>query len=372
MACVRDATCFGEVCCSAGQHAHAHAQPSPLTLQTASCQRRADVVSAVRPLLQNTQAPNFLLAAPTLLLSLWGPLAYVCANPHHMLTGGLLPRPLLLRLFSSRARAAGNGSNSGCTAVISNGTAAALHGGKGCTGATQQHQQKRTRVRGCSRLVWLIPGYLQHRSGASRGASGGGANGACAGRPATIPGVAYQSLRQRQQEVAAARQQQQQGQAPALAQQPRRTSVEAVYSWHQQQQLQQQARLASGGGAAVRPPHWSSAGGAATASRAVSVAAAPATDGLAAQCSCTTGGAFYRPDAAVFVVHWALLAAVCLAVVHIQVSTRFLSSCAPLYWFAALLMLQRGGGVLRWLLWWYCWAFMGVGAVFFTNFYPWT
>ena len=53
----------------------------------------------------------------------------------------------------------------------------------------------------------------------------------------------------------------------------------------------------------------------------------------------------------------------------IQVSTRLLSACAPLYWFAALLMLHKGP-VLRWLLW--CTAApMWIGVVFFVNFYPW-
>jgi hypothetical protein len=104
---------------------------------------------------------------------------------------------------------------------------------------------------------------------------------------------------------------------------------------------------------------------------AAAVAAAAGQTQLQRSCSCSCGRAYYSPGVAVFVVHWLLLTLVCLAVAHIQVATRLLSSCAPLYWFAALLMLHKGG-VLRWLLWWYCFAFMGVGAVFFTNFFPWT
>jgi hypothetical protein len=88
-------------------------------------------------------------------------------------------------------------------------------------------------------------------------------------------------------------------------------------------------------------------------------------------CGCGLGKCYYSPGVAVFVIHWGVLMAVCVAIMHIQVATRFLSSCVPLYWFAALLMLHKGF-VLRWLLWWYCFAFMGIGAVFFPNFFPWT
>eukprot|EP00878_Enallax_costatus_P033564 GHUV01037079.1.p1 GENE.GHUV01037079.1~~GHUV01037079.1.p1 ORF type:complete len:252 (-),score=73.68 GHUV01037079.1:109-864(-) len=88
-------------------------------------------------------------------------------------------------------------------------------------------------------------------------------------------------------------------------------------------------------------------------------------------CTCAEAQGYYSPDTAVFVIHWLFLTLVCLAVMHIQVATRFLSSCVPLYWFAALLIRHRSGW-LSWLLWLYCFAFMGLGAVYFTNFYPWT
>lgn len=88
-------------------------------------------------------------------------------------------------------------------------------------------------------------------------------------------------------------------------------------------------------------------------------------------CTCASAQGYYSTETAVFVIHWLLLTLVCLAVMHIQVATRFLSSCAPLYWFAALLIRHRSGW-LGWLLWLYCFTFMGLGAVYFTNFYPWT
>ncbi|KAF8073221.1 hypothetical protein HT031_000882 [Scenedesmus sp. PABB004] len=143
---------------------------------------------------------------------------------------------------------------------------------------------------------------------ADAGAAPGGA------RPPAIPGVAFQPLRQRQHAV----------------------------------------------GAAARSPGASPAGSAADL-RSLGAGAAAAGAGGGGGCSCARGRGFYAPAAAVFVLHWAALTGVCLAVMHIQVATRFLSSCAPLYWFGAT-ALAHGPPRLRAALWWHAAAFMGLGG----------
>jgi phosphatidylinositol glycan class V len=70
----------------------------------------------------------------------------------------------------------------------------------------------------------------------------------------------------------------------------------------------------------------------------------------------------------VFVFHWAFLAAVAALVMHVQVSTRFLSTCPALHWYMAHVWVRKRQ---RWL-WAYCFGYMLVGAVLFPNFYPWT
>ncbi|KAF6256425.1 GPI mannosyltransferase 2 [Scenedesmus sp. NREL 46B-D3] len=298
------------------------------------------------------QIPNFLLALPTLIMSLWGALAYACANPHLLLTGGLLTQQQLERWFSSssarsRCNAQPGPPNNAQAGLKQGGCSSSCSGSGTCSNS-----------RPCSYLAPVIVGYVQYVCSCGGSAQEGGP---CAGaatasgalevpvkQPPEIPGVAYQPLRQRQLEVSSTKQQLD---APSERQQQRQCyrkplAEEGTTGTQLRQRRPATARgTASAVHAALLQEHWS--------------------------CSCSSRRAYYSPGVAVFVVHWLLLTLVCLAVVHIQVATRLLSSCVPLYWFAALLMVHKGG-VLRWLLWWYCFAFMGVGAVFFTNFYPWT
>lgn len=77
---------------------------------------------------------------------------------------------------------------------------------------------------------------------------------------------------------------------------------------------------------------------------------------------------FFNRDVTVFVFHWGSMAFVALLAMHVQVSTRFLSSCAPVYWFAAHVYSRHRSA---WL-WWYCLYYMALGALMMPNFYPWT
>ncbi|KAL4444210.1 hypothetical protein ABPG75_011947 [Micractinium tetrahymenae] len=76
------------------------------------------------------------------------------------------------------------------------------------------------------------------------------------------------------------------------------------------------------------------------------------------------------PEAAPVIYHWALMTAVALLAMHVNVATRFLSACPPLYW-AAGAVAARGGTPAR-LLWLWCFAYIVLGCILFPNFYPWT
>ncbi|KAG8379288.1 hypothetical protein BUALT_Bualt07G0072900 [Buddleja alternifolia] len=74
-----------------------------------------------------------------------------------------------------------------------------------------------------------------------------------------------------------------------------------------------------------------------------------------------------------FVLHLSFMVATAFFVMHVQVSTRFLSASPLLYWFASNIMGSPGIGK-RWgyFIWAYCAAYIFLGSVLFSNFYPFT
>ncbi|KAJ7980551.1 GPI mannosyltransferase 2 [Quillaja saponaria] len=74
-----------------------------------------------------------------------------------------------------------------------------------------------------------------------------------------------------------------------------------------------------------------------------------------------------------FVLHLGFMAATAFFVVHVQVATRFLSAGPPLYWFSSYLMISpttsRKWGYMIWV---YSAAYILLGSLLFSNFYPFT
>lgn len=71
--------------------------------------------------------------------------------------------------------------------------------------------------------------------------------------------------------------------------------------------------------------------------------------------------------------HLLFMAATAFFVMHVQVSTRFLSASPPLYWFASHLLISPGTGK-RWgyMIWTYSTVYILLGSLLFSNFYPFT
>ncbi|KFM25627.1 GPI mannosyltransferase 2 [Auxenochlorella protothecoides] len=76
------------------------------------------------------------------------------------------------------------------------------------------------------------------------------------------------------------------------------------------------------------------------------------------------------PALAPYIYHWALMTAVAATAMHVNVATRFLSSCPPLYWYAAAWIKQGRRPAL--VLWGWALAFTVLGTLLLPNFYPWT
>ncbi|XP_071707017.1 uncharacterized protein [Rutidosis leptorrhynchoides] len=74
-----------------------------------------------------------------------------------------------------------------------------------------------------------------------------------------------------------------------------------------------------------------------------------------------------------FVLHLSFMVATAFFVMHVQVATRFLSSSPVIYWFASYVLVSprthKGWG---YLIWGYCAAYILIGSLLFSNFYPFT
>ncbi|XP_074292609.1 uncharacterized protein LOC141619492 [Silene latifolia] len=92
----------------------------------------------------------------------------------------------------------------------------------------------------------------------------------------------------------------------------------------------------------------------------------------AAEKEVSVKGGYYTMEMLPFIYHLSFMAATALFVMHVQVSTRFLSASPPLYWYASYLMgcIERR----RWayLIWAYAASYIFLGSLLFSNFYPFT
>ncbi|KAF8111092.1 hypothetical protein N665_0076s0093 [Sinapis alba] len=81
---------------------------------------------------------------------------------------------------------------------------------------------------------------------------------------------------------------------------------------------------------------------------------------------------YFSADVFPFVVHLGLMTATAFFIMHVQVATRFLSASPSLYWFASHLIASPRHRKWEYLIWSYCAAYILLGTLLFSNFYPFT
>lgn len=77
---------------------------------------------------------------------------------------------------------------------------------------------------------------------------------------------------------------------------------------------------------------------------------------------------FLGPSVCVFIYPWAFMTITAALYMHVQVVTRFVSSCPALHWYLADLWVRKQPRAL----WLYCFTYCLLGCLLFPNFYPWT
>mmetsp|Transcript_3869 Transcript_3869/g.5199 ORF Transcript_3869/g.5199 Transcript_3869/m.5199 type:complete len:282 (-) Transcript_3869:56-901(-) len=72
-----------------------------------------------------------------------------------------------------------------------------------------------------------------------------------------------------------------------------------------------------------------------------------------------------------YVLHLLVLVCVCTFFMHVQVLTRFVSACPPLYWYAAICHTRFPHGEGKVIVGYFL-AYATIGSAMFTCYYPWT